>query len=145
MHAGAFAVLALVFAIALQTAALTALLREQGAAAIVVALATAHMLSRAAMALVARRLPPARAEGMGHGVARPGAAAVVIALPAALPPLLIIFGPAAALIGPLAALLAATPGMTWLAKKYFGGQTGDVLGATEVVTRTTMLVALAAA
>ncbi len=143
VHAGTFAILALVFAIALQTAALTVLLRH-GAGRALAALLAAHMLSRMAMVIMARRLKPAREEGMGHGVARPDATACMIAAPVVFFLLLYAFGPLAAFLAMSLAIIVAEGGMEWLARKYFGGQTGDVLGATEVLARTTMLLALAA-
>ena len=141
-HAGTFAILALVFAIGLQAAALAVLIRE-GAAQTVAALVATHMLSRASMVVMAQRLKPARTEGMGHGVARPDSTGSMIAAPVVFFLLLLTYGPLAALLGMFLALVVAEGGMEWLARKYFGGQTGDVLGATEVVTRTVLLLALA--
>ncbi len=145
VHAGTFAILALLFAIAFQAAALAALL-QTGSLRTVTALVAAHVLSRAAMVMLAHRLPPARKEGMGHSVARPGIGAVgqagIIATLTAFLPLMFSLGPVKALKAMLVAIVAAG-GMEWLARKYFGGQTGDILGATEVVTRTLVLVALA--
>ncbi len=143
VHAGTFAILALVFAIALQATALTTLLRH-GAGQALAALVAAHMLSRTAVVVMARRLPPAREEGMGHGVARPGASAGMIAAPVAFFLLLFAFGPLAAFLTLFLAIVVAEGGMEWLARKHFGGQTGDVLGATEVLGRTIALLALAA-
>ncbi len=142
VHAGTFAILALVFAVALQAAALGALLRH-GPGHVLAALVAAHMLSRNAMVVMARRLPAARKEGMGHGVAQPDATASMIAAPVVFLLLLFAFGPLAALLAMFLAIGVAEGGMEWLARKYFGGQTGDILGATEVVVRTTTLLALA--
>ena len=146
VHAGAFAILALVFAIGLQAAALTALL-ERGALATGAALLAAHVLSRGSMVALAYRLPPAREDGMGHGVARPGIGvvgqagmAMLIASLAALAPA---FGVVRAFAAVFITVVMAVGGMEWLARKYFGGQTGDVLGATEVIARTITLLTLA--
>ncbi len=86
---------------------------------------------------------PAGREGMGHGVARADSTASMIAAPVVFLLLLFAFGPLAALLAMFLAIGVAEGGMEWLARKYFGGQTGDILGATEVVVRTTTLLALA--
>ncbi|HHN66782.1 MAG TPA: adenosylcobinamide-GDP ribazoletransferase [Thermopetrobacter sp.] len=145
---GAFGVLALIFAIGAQTAALSGL-AQRGAWTLLTALPVAHLLSRAAMVLVMRRLKPARADGLGHAAGRPpaaltwrilsGAALITIAAFAAC-----CGGPRPALWALAAAGLAAW-GMTRLAGRLFGGHTGDVLGATEVGVRGVVLLALAAA
>ena len=143
VHAGTFAMLALIFAIALQTAALTVLLRH-GAGHALAALLAAHMLSRTAVVIMAQRLPPARDEGMGHGVAQPDATASMIAAPVVFFLLLFTFGLQTAFLTIFLAIVVVEGGMEWLARRYFGGQTGDVLGATEVIVRTASLLALTA-
>ena len=145
VHAGTFAILALLFTLAMQAAALTTLMHA-GASRAVAALLAAHVLSRMAMVILAHRLPPAREDGMGHSVARPGIGvtglAGIIAALAAFPPLMFSFGPAVALMVMFVAIVVAEGSMEWLARKYFDGQTGDILGATEVVSRTTTLLTL---
>ena len=145
-RAGSFAILALLFATGLQAAALMTL-AGRGAMFVLAALVAAHALSRFAIVIMVRRLPPARDDGMGHGVARPdmetfGQAGVAALLPA-FAVLMPFSGFHAAPAAVFMALVAAA-GMEWLARKYFGGQTGDVLGATEVMARTAALLALAA-
>jgi len=88
-------------------------------------------------------LPPARTDGLGHGVGQVPPLALALALliaggvcAALLPPL------RAALAGGLAVLVAAASAL--LARRKIGGQTGDVLGATAVAVECAVLTLLAA-
>lgn len=142
-HAGTFAVLALVLVIALQAAALASLFSGDAAMATVALVAT-HALSRSAVVALARWLPPAREDGLGHSVARPGVAGIAMGIvPAFLLPLYC-GGAITALAGALGATALAGAISTWLAGRLFGGQTGDVLGASETIVRTSVLIVLAA-
>ncbi|MGR3513720.1 MAG: adenosylcobinamide-GDP ribazoletransferase [Paracoccaceae bacterium] len=85
--------------------------------------------SRTAMLLPMTVLPPARPDGLGHGAtltitARTGAALALTLIGIALTGLWF-----AALV-----MLATAIGMSALAKHQIGGQTGDVLGATQKLT-----------
>lgn len=145
---GAFGVLALIFAVGVQAAALTAL-AAQGVWALITALPAAHLLSRAAMVFVMWRLKPARTDGLGHAAGRPGAAPAWriltgVALVIIAASIACCGSPRPALWALAAAGLAAW-GMAALAWRLFGGHTGDVLGAAEVIVRSVVLLTLAAA
>lgn len=143
VHAGTLAILALVFAVSLQAAALATLLDRNGASASV-ALVAVHALSRSTMVALARWLPPARKEGMGNGVARPGIGGILLGPALALPVMFLSCGAGAAPAWALLATVMAGAGCALLARKLFGGQTGDLLGAAETISRTLILVVLAA-
>ena len=131
---GSYGALALVLSLALRIAAVAAL---PAAHATAILLATGA-LSRAAMLPVLGLLPPARADGLGHGVGRGqrvalalggGIAGLGALLALSLPHALTAMAAAAA----VALLMAA------LARRRIGGQTGDVCGATCVVTECVLL------
>jgi adenosylcobinamide-GDP ribazoletransferase len=134
---GSYGVIALILALGLAATGLADVPPEAALAALLFA-ATG---SRLAMLVVLDRLPPAREDGLGRsasGAAQgtwfPGALAV---------------GVLAAWIGPaslpaLAAMAAAASATAWLAQRRIGGQTGDVLGATQVASEVTCILALSA-
>ena len=126
---GSYGVLALVFAVGLQASALSAL----PTGAVLPALVFTAIASRLAMVALLIWLPPARDDGLGR-LARhdrplsllPGAA--LLALLAVLSPLQSVA--AALAIGLAAACIAG------MALRRIGGQTGDVLGAGQLVGET---------
>lgn len=104
------------------------------------ALAAAGAAGRAAVVIAVRQFPYARAEGMGkafQGQGRRGLLAVAVAIGA----LIAALGPRGAVAGALAAGTALLGGR--YAVRRFGGCTGDVYGAVEVVTEILVLAALA--
>jgi adenosylcobinamide-GDP ribazoletransferase len=135
---GSYGVIALVLALGLAATGLADLPTEKAAAALLLA-ATG---SRLAMLVVLDRLPPAREDGLGRSAsgAAPGAwlpGALTVAL------LAVWIGPAA--LTALAAMALAAVVVARLALRRIGGQTGDVLGATQVTTEVACIVALSAA
>lgn len=134
---GSYGAAALLLALGLRAAALAEIAEP---ARVLVAMAAAGALSRGALLLPLRLLPPARADGLAAGLGRPGATPLLAALVLAAVAALLTPAPAAAV---LAAGLAGL-GMTALARRQIGGQTGDVLGATAVVAECAVLSALAA-
>ncbi len=136
---GSYGTLALVFTTLARWSALAALMAT-GAhwAALVAAAAT----GRAAMAVTIFALPNARDGGLSRSVGRPdarrAAAACVIAA------LLAFFSTGAATLAlvPLAAIAAL--GVALLARARIGGQTGDILGASQALAETAALAAAAA-
>lgn len=135
-HLGVYGAIALVLGIGLRWTALAALLSEPAYAG---ALVAAAVLSRAAMLGVAAALPHARADGLSVATGRPGArvAATGIALSF---PTMVVTGPVAAFVA-----LAAAGCCGLIARVRIGGQTGDVLGATQQMTEIAALLSMAAA
>ncbi|MCC7274359.1 MAG: adenosylcobinamide-GDP ribazoletransferase [Alphaproteobacteria bacterium] len=137
---GTYGLLALGLAVALKATALAAL-DPWGA---VTALAAAGAASRAAIALVAVMLPPARPDGLGAAMGRPDDATLAIAGMSATILALVLLGPGRGGVALVAGGLAAVA-VARLARRQIGGYTGDVLGATQQTTETVMLLAVAAA
>lgn len=138
-HVGSYGVGAIVFSLLLRAGALAGLVAVPGGG---LALIGAHALGRAAMLPVMRVLPPARADGLGHGAGRPSRAVTGTAVGLGALAALLTLGPlagAAALI--LAAL--ATALVAQLAARQVRGYTGDVLGAVEQTVETAVLLAAA--
>jgi len=112
-------------------------------AVVVQGLIATHALARGVLPMMAASLPYARQDGLAANAGRPDFATAGIA------------GAFALIIGLLslpwiealgAALVAAACaiGMALLAQRQIGGQTGDVLGGTEQLGETAILVLLAA-
>jgi adenosylcobinamide-GDP ribazoletransferase len=137
---GAYGVLALILSLGLRWAALVALARL---GLLVPALLVSAVLSRAAMVAVMQALPNARSAGLSHQTGRPGPTATRLAVAIAVVLALLLGGWAcvwAALWVALAGFAAAR-----LARAKIGGQTGDVLGASQQLTEITALLVLLAA
>lgn len=133
---GAYGVLALVFGFALRVGALAEL-----GALMALGLMSAAMLSRAVMAAVMAALPNARGEGLSAQTGRPPAMAALLAGLLAFAGTLALTGFGAALAALLAAAVAGF-GCAALARAKIGGQTGDVLGASQQVSEVAVLLAL---
>ena len=128
---GTYGVLALGLSLGLRWSALAVLL-PLGWQAVVVA----AVVSRAAMVAVMAALPHARSDGLSRGVGRPGPWAAMAGIGLAL---VITLG---AGITPMAAGLVAALLTGALARRKLGGQTGDILGATQQVAEIAVLLAL---
>lgn len=129
---GTYGVLALVLCLGLQWHALSILI----AAHMLWPLFAAAMISRAAMVWMMAALPHARGEGLSHHTGRPDRRAVVVALVCAAPTLLF---PGVPRLAALVCTLLVAAGIFALARNKIGGQTGDVLGATQQVNATSLL------
>lgn len=131
---GAYGVLALIVAMGLRWLGLSEIS--------VAGLITALVVSRAMMVPLMHLLAHARDTGLSHGVGRPDAAstgvAVLIAIGCAL-----LLGAGAGLAALLAAAAVATV-LGALAQLKIGGQTGDILGATQITTEIAVLLTLTA-
>lgn len=101
----------------------------------------AATVSRATMPVLMYLLPHARDSGLSHTVGRPEAVPVLCGILLALALALLSIGFSATISAGLAACIG-TAGMFWLARCKIGGQTGDVLGATQVITEVCILCAL---
>lgn len=135
---GTYGVLALLTAFVTRVGALSALPRAE----VVLALVATHALARAPLAVMAARMPYAR-EGLAASVGRPDPS---IAFAASLVAVAITFLALPANMAMAAIIVAALSAMCCaaLAQRQIGGQTGDVLGATEQVCEIAVLVLLAA-
>lgn len=141
---GSYGAVTLGLATAMRVAAISALLIHAAAIWLIAAAA----LSRAAIVMVLRALPPARSDGLGRGAGRASLSAALIALGIGVGACVI-----ATLLTPvgfwgMCALILATGAATILlgnrARCALGGQTGDVLGAAQQLAEITALVVLAA-
>lgn len=131
---GTYGVLALVLVLGLRWLALAAL-AAQGAG--LLALVAIAALSRANMVLLLAVLPNARGAGLAHLVGRaPRSTALAAVLIAAVAAIGLGYG---ALIG--AGLMAALA-CGLIARAKIGGQTGDILGASQQISEAVMLIVL---
>lgn len=139
-HIGSFGVLALIFATGIKTVALAQLYTPDR---VVTALVAAHVLARAVLPLAMRSLPLATAQGLAVMAGRPSAQGVYVALGLGLViSFCAVFLPGAIVALIVAVVAAALVGA--IAKRQFGGYTGDVLGAIEQVAEMAVLINLVA-
>ncbi|KUJ85756.1 cobalamin synthase [Ruegeria marisrubri] len=137
-HIGTYGVLALILSQMLRISAIGAL---AAAGALWVVLAAA-IWSRALMPVTMAALPNPRGSGLSHRVGTPDVTTCAAGLALALVLVALLAGTAGAVSALFAALAAICLGA--VAKAKIGGQTGDVLGATQQVGEITFLLALAA-
>lgn len=137
---GAFGVLALVFAVLLRAAMLSGLFSPETAA---FALVAAAAVSRATLPALMHWLPPAQADGLAVSAGSPQPAQLTLALLLAFAIALLSVGFWACVLTMLAAAAAAAV-VAWLAWSRFGGKTGDVLGAAQVLSEIAAIAAIAA-
>ncbi|MEM9434837.1 MAG: adenosylcobinamide-GDP ribazoletransferase [Pseudomonadota bacterium] len=123
---GTYGVLALVFSGLIRWAALTALIN---AGSLFAGLIASALLSRAAMVAVMAWLPFAREDGLAHDTGRPGMETAAAATGLGLCGALALLGTPALAVGLGVAVTMVMVGL--LASRKIGGQTGDVLGATQ--------------
>ncbi|WP_415921015.1 adenosylcobinamide-GDP ribazoletransferase [Tateyamaria sp. SN6-1] len=130
---GTYGVLALVLAMGLRWLGYA----EVSIAEIVAAL----VVSRAAMPPLMHALPHARDGGLSKSVGKPTLGPVCAAVIIAAVGLFLLAGP----MGGVALIIAtlATGAMAWLARTKIGGQTGDILGATQIVVEIAVLLVFA--
>ncbi len=138
-HIGTFGVLALALSVLLRWQALALLL---AGGALWGPLVAAAVLSRAPMAALMVALPPARADGLSRSVGVPTTGVALGGAALALAVALVAVGPPALALALGVAAVAAGCGA--LARARIGGQTGDILGATQQVCEVAVLLALAA-
>lgn len=137
-HIGSYGVIALILSLGLRWLALAELF---AAGLVLPVLVTVAVLSRAGMAVVMLALPHARENGLARSVGRVPRATALLGVALALGMALLSLGPVALALAGLAGL--ACLAMGWLARVKIGGQTGDVLGATQQVCEIVLLIALA--
>jgi len=136
---GAYGVIALILVLGLRWNAIAAL----GLAQAISALIVAGILGRLAIVGLLALLKPARAGGFGQTHANPPGAAVAAAaiLGLALAALMLPPAKSAAIIIVMALSIIS---VAWLAHRQIGGYTGDVLGMSEQITETSILLSLVA-
>ena len=137
---GAYGVIALVLGLGLRWAALSALFE---AGAILGPLVGAAALSRATLPVLMNRMKNARDAGLSKYQGQPYHLTVVIGCVLALALAWIAVGFVPMLLGALMAALAALAA-AMIAYFKIGGQTGDVLGATQQLTEIAVLATFAA-
>ncbi|MDF0597259.1 adenosylcobinamide-GDP ribazoletransferase [Psychromarinibacter halotolerans] len=136
---GSYGVIALVLSLGLRWQAVAVLI---AGGAWIGPLLAAAMLSRAPMAVLLQEMPNARGVGLSQAVGRPGRAAAATGMLVTLGVSLLLAGSGAVWVA-LAVALAAF-GVARVAQAKVGGQTGDVLGATQQVSEVVALCAFAA-
>ncbi|MFO1111826.1 MAG: adenosylcobinamide-GDP ribazoletransferase [Bradyrhizobium sp.] len=136
---GTYGALALLVSFAAKLSALAAL----PDARIVYGMIAAHALARGVLPVMSLNLPYARKDGLAANAGRPDAAVALAAMAIALVIALLALSWANAFWAALVTAIGALV-MAWLARRQIGGQTGDVLGATEQVAETAVLLLLAA-
>ncbi|MCV6584164.1 MAG: adenosylcobinamide-GDP ribazoletransferase [Marinibacterium sp.] len=139
-HIGSYGVLALVLGVGLRWTALAALL-AQGAAGLPLVIAVGA-LSRVPLPILMTALPQARPGGLAASVGTPGAAPCALALLIGLGIGVMLAG--GAVIGPVLAASVAVLALAWVARVKIGGQTGDILGASQQLAELAMLCTFAA-
>lgn len=134
---GSYGVLALILAIGLWGSALAALGTNAGLGLFVLAGA----LSRSGMVVLQAWLPNARSDGLGASAAGNSLASLGVAAGVAVLCLLVLgwSGLCVLVVGLAASVLVGA-----LAKRRIGGQTGDVLGAAQVLSEAAIWTSLAA-
>lgn len=133
---GSYGVLAQILGVGLRAALMAELF---AAGAIWVPLVGGALLSRAMMVGVMGALPHARSDGLSRSTGRPPAWAIWGALALGAVGAVLAGAIAAVLFAALVALAVAL-----LARAKLGGQTGDILGATQQCTQIAVLMGLAA-
>lgn len=140
---GSYGVLALVLVVLARWSALTALLVFGGPThAHWAALIATGALSRAPMALIMALLPNARGEGLSHATGRPSQTTALVALGLAVAIAAALTGWAALTMA--AAALGAGVLLSVSALRRIGGQTGDILGASQQLAEAACLAVLSA-
>ena len=134
---GTYGVLTLIVVCVAKISALAVLLGGAGLAVI-----AAAALSRAMMPALMHALPHARSDGLSHSVGRPPLTTTMIGLGIAAVITVICLGVTA--IAAFIATVACTLAIALLAKRKIRGQTGDVLGATQYLSETAILLICAA-
>lgn len=137
-HIGSYGVMGLILVTLARWSAVVALIGAGDWAAII----AAAVLSRAPMAALLAALPNARGTGLSAAVGRPGAGAALAAVAVACALALGLVGGAA--LPAALAVAGGTLALGALARAKIGGQTGDILGASQQLAELAALAMLAA-
>ncbi len=135
---GTYGTCALALGLFLKIASIVSLLGPIG---VLTALTVSGMLSRAAIVGVMFALPPAQDNGLSAEAGRPNQIVLIVAVLSAIGGTFLLLPPLSAALCCAGAALAATV-MGALSQRHLGGQTGDVLGATQQVSELVILLTL---
>lgn len=138
-HIGSYGVIALVLSLGARGVALW-LLFEASPATAATALLAAALLSRAMMTGVMCALPHARANGLSQAQGRPPRTTALLGLAIAVALTFGLVG--AAGLGAVVAAGIVTCAIALIARAKIGGQTGDILGATQQLAEIAVLISL---
>ncbi|HEY0178409.1 MAG TPA: adenosylcobinamide-GDP ribazoletransferase [Dokdonella sp.] len=105
-------------------------------------LIVAHALARAVLPCMSMSTAIARKDGLAANAGRPSSTTVATAVALGMGVVLVTF-PLRLALGAVLVTAACAIGMVWLARRQIGGLTGDVLGATEQLSETAILVLVA--
>ena len=137
---GTFGTLALIIVVGIKTGTITAIGWPDQVAPMLIGCAAA---SRAVLPAMLRFMQPARGDGLAFRVGRPEENQVILSALLGAAFALLFLGPFAGLVAIIAGTCAAAL-VGWIANKRLGGVTGDVLGAAQQATETTMMLAVVA-
>lgn len=141
---GSYGAVALILTLAIKATALAQISMMSGQLGIIFALVAAGSASRLAPVAVLWALPPARPDGLGHTAGRPDiftvAGAAVAALVMILPAFLT-YGADRVVTGALIAAFVVAV-LCRIASVQIGGQTGDIAGASVILSETAILAGL---
>ena len=130
-HIGSYGTLALLLSVAIRVGAIAALATPFQ---VFIGFCAAGPLGRAAMLLLMLVLEPARGDGLGAAMRGAGVARIALGLAIA-----VVMSLALLPFWTVLAACCASASFAWLAHQQIGGYTGDVLGASEVVTECVVL------
>ncbi len=125
---GTYAVVMLILTLGLRLVLITAA-ADIGQAGILFLIMA--VISRAAMPVVMRILPPARDNGLGKEAGRPGWLPVLVGFAIA-SAIVLVLGGIGAMFAVIVGVMIAILIVAMVARSQIGGQTGDVLGATQI-------------
>ena len=143
-HVGAFGVSASIMALVLRFVLLSSFLDISILAAIL-ALLSAQLLSRAVQVAFWQSLPPARPDGLAGTLGQPDGAAIQWALAIGIIgaiTLTFFAFPAISVFLSMAMTILAVIAFHLLCKKQINGQTGDTIGAIQIITEIAFLIGL---
>ncbi|SEL10426.1 cobalamin-5'-phosphate synthase [Roseovarius azorensis] len=140
-HIGSYGVIALCLSLGARWSALWMLYQVSPATA-TSALIVSATLSRAMMPLLMTALPHARTTGLSHNVGRAPGSTAALGLAIALVMTLLLLGGAG--MSAIAVAALTTLALALIARARIGGQTGDILGATQQLAEIAILFSLLA-
>jgi adenosylcobinamide-GDP ribazoletransferase len=138
---GSYGALALLLSVVVRMAAMAALGRP---GIVAIAMILAGMLGRSGMLLLLLLLPPARDDGMGASMGKPRTEAIALGLGLAMVAAFLSLPGLPAIVA-VALGFSSSLVVARLAHMQIGGHTGDLLGASEVITECVVLTVMVSA